>query len=165
MHPEPVEYVRRDRWAWVFLLGALAFVALGAWLALRAASDRQIRIVGIGNMIFFGACAAVFARETLRPAQSLRLDAAGIHLRHPRPGEGFSLAWKSIAAVDVRHEEQASLVTLTLLNPQEPVPEWALAKGALPAAREITLSPVRLGTTTERLQEHIERLRRYYGQR
>lgn len=148
------------------ILGALLFIALGAWLALRPQSDRHTRAIGLGNVLFFGACGLVFLRDARRPGILLRLDSSGIEYRHPQAGSRFHFAWTALADVRVQNEERASLLVLTLrAQPDEGIPDWAQARGASSyiSPQETTLSPAALGTTAELLSAEIDRFRRHYG--
>lgn len=168
MHPEPLEFAPRRRVAWLGLLGSLAFVALGLWLMLVPGLPAKGRWIGGANVAFFGLCALVYGAEARRSPVALRLDASGIEYRHPDPRQAFHVGWRSVASVRTRDEERASLVTLTLKNPEglpaQLAPDWALARGAWPPLipPETILSPTALGTTATELAEAIERFRRYY---
>jgi len=167
MDPEPIEFAQRSKIGFLAILGASLFVALGAWLVLRPEADRHDRVIGLVNVLFFGACGLVFLRARRRPAVLLRLDSSGIEYRHPQGGCGFHFAWSAIANVRVQNEERASSVVLTLHHqPQIEIPDSAQARGASPSplSKETTLSPIALGTTAELLSAELDRFRRYYAQ-
>ena len=168
MHPEPVEYGRRRAWSPLGVLGSLLFVALGAWLALRPESDARTRLVGVGNALFFGLCAAVYAWSPRAGGPRLRLDAAGLHHRPTTSESLVVVPWSAVAAARVVEEGDFPSVVVTLAptgGPWEAVPDWAAARGAvgLLASRELALSPRALGVSAEALRDDVERFRRYYG--
>lgn len=169
MDPEPIEFAQKSKLGVLSLLGASLFIALGMWLALRPQSDRHTRLIGWGNVLFFGACGLVFLRDVRRPVVFLRLDSSGIEYRHPQPASAFHFAWSTLDGVRLESEERTPLLILTLRDPagrfSEDIPDWAQAKGASPLSspKEATLSPAALGTTAELLAAEIDRFRRYYG--
>ena len=125
------------------------------------------RTVGAFNVLFFGSCAAAYARWSRQASVSLRLDASGIEHRHPHAGAGFRFAWPAISKVEARPGERGSTVVLTLGGPvgrpADTAPDWARARGAWPplAPRETTLSPAELDMAADELADEIERFRRH----
>jgi hypothetical protein len=94
------------------LVGALAFVALGAWLIGRGAASPKAVPAGILSVVFFGACGLLAAVAIARPNR-LTLTQTGFvlktALRRPR-----RVNWTDIDSVFIWSYRSAHLVAYRL---------------------------------------------------
>lgn len=129
------------------LVGAVAFVALGADLATGDGSVKN-RLVGGAGVLFFGLCALMCANRLVRGRPELVLDAAG--LDHVQLGR---IAWHEIAAVGIRvitvRGATQRVIELVLTDPARYLARAPRTVRTTAAAnRRMGFGPANISTTT-----------------
>lgn len=120
-------YPRRDRLV-LFLVGALVFVAAGAWmLASGWARAEPFKLaVGVVTIVFFGACAAFALMRLVKPRPLLVLDRNGFHDFGSALASG-TLAWTDIEAIDLRAMGRQRMISVWPHDVEallERLPKW-----------------------------------------
>ena len=103
----------------VNLIGALCFVVSGVFILGVDRSTKAI-LAGVGGIVFFGACAVVFARRLMDAAPVVVIDDRGIRDRRM----GVVIAWDRILGASVPTTVgPGAAVVLKLRNPEEIIPK------------------------------------------
>ncbi|WP_394539830.1 hypothetical protein PRJ39_04295 [Lysobacter enzymogenes] len=97
------------------LLGALAFVAIGAFIVLRHPSLEGF-LIGGASIVFFGGGAVLFAFQLLDRRPRLVLDDEGLTDRTLGVG---TIPWRDIAGAQLRTVRGHAFVCLQLRNPEQ----------------------------------------------
>jgi hypothetical protein len=107
----------------LIILGAIAFVALGAWMIglfgqppqSRRWSPAMVHLVGWSSIIFFGTCAAVGIRRDFDSGPQLTISPRGIQWK---PWSEDTIPWKEIRDVSVWDFRRQKAIILALRNPE-----------------------------------------------
>jgi hypothetical protein len=105
----------RSRYA-VLLAVSLAFVVLGAFLALQVGANAERRTAGWASVVFFGACAAVFVVELGRGGARLVLSDEGILDHTMKLG---LIPWSDIADARLSGITGVTFLVLEMRDPEE----------------------------------------------
>ena len=109
---------------WMLLLGALVFVAAGAWMAWdphalnqgRYRSPVLIRIVGTLGVLFFGACGYFIARKLKSGDAGLVIDAQGFSDQSSATAVGW-VPWSDVEDLSVFTVQGQRFVLVQVRNP------------------------------------------------
>lgn len=101
----------------LMVLGSLAFVALGAWIAGLFGPDRPDAPAWFGwvAMGFFGLCGAVLIRRLFDREDMVRIGAPGIWIRGVANGQ--AIPWSAIAAIGIWEHKRQKVFTIKLHDP------------------------------------------------
>jgi hypothetical protein len=152
---------RTSMWRLLLLiLGSMAFVIGGAWIAGLFGTSPSDRIwVGWMSMVFFGACAAVGFVRLLNPGDDIVVNAFGIRWRswgdQPIP-------WSAIDRIEERSVRRQRFLSLYLNDPERHPPPRGLGLQAFNRRMGFgDISITTAGTTKshKQLMEAIERFR------
>jgi len=159
---EPVRlYAPRGRLL-LYAAGSLVFVAAGGWLI--TSFGPLGRVVGVAAILFFGLCAAYYARELLWRRPTLQIDADGIVDRSTVFPAG-RVAWRDIRGVRIVAAGRQRLLGIDVRDPA------ALARSASRLGRVILRTNTRMGypevaipryAVPRPLESVIEDMRRFH---
>ena len=107
--PLLVVHTSKAKWS-AFLVLALAFIALGLWLALSGNSV----LVGWLNVAFFGSCATMFVRQLIDRRPRIVVDDAGVTDNTLRVG---CIEWGDIRGTELRYVQGNAFLSLDLRDP------------------------------------------------
>ena len=134
------------------ILGSMAFVALGAWMAFWSPQDMPyspayIRVVGAAALLFFGLCGAYAIAKLFDTKPGLILGRDGITDNTSALRLG-PIAWNDILDIRVSSVSRQRFLTLRVRDPEQylrktgPFRRLLLAKSA-----EMTGSPINISAS------------------
>lgn len=101
----------------LLLTGALAFVALGAWLFFRPPGfGLKAQLAGAAAVLFFGLCAVYAAIKFFDRKPGLVLDTLGIMDNSSAIAAGF-IPWGDIVGFRIGKVERQRFLTILVVNP------------------------------------------------
>jgi hypothetical protein len=116
------------------MIGALALVALGLWLAISGIAV----VIGWINVVFFGACSLLYVRHLADRRRRLVVDDIGV--TDNLLGAGC-IEWSDIVGTELRYIRRSPLLSLDLRNSSKYVSRMS------PFARRLTVANRALGFT------------------
>lgn len=108
---------RNSRWRLgLLLLGAIAFVVAGLWMAglFGAPPDPSLTWIGWASIMFFGFCAVIAARRMFDDAVQVRISGQGIFARS---WSDQTIPWSEITDVSVWTYRRQKSIILHLRDP------------------------------------------------
>lgn len=120
-----MEIYTSKRKSLLFLLGSLAFVALGIWFVMDAEnftgwSARNpliTRAIGITVILFFGLGTFVFIKRLLKSEIALVIDPIGLNLNPKKPSSEF-IKWEEIIGFEEMKIQSTSILIIRVTNPE-----------------------------------------------
>jgi hypothetical protein len=142
----------------VLILGACAFVVLGAWLLsldeTTIRSQRRfndpIHVYGTGlvSIVFFGACGVLGIRKLLDKRPGLVFNSAGVVDNSSGVSAGL-IPWSEIVGAEVFEIHKQKMLIIKVRNPQKYIERGGMLKQALNKANyKMCGSPIAITSNT-----------------